>query len=154
MELSRQTHPTVYEILVGDWRLMPEDLRERPRGLHARMARAFDRHRKRVEAQRALWIIFDNHPDRGLEPSTTLAGLTIGPEADGEPVLHLTLDNGRRVKVVIMSDRDKGVSYAIGYQGYQKADEWLWTSEFTAGELQARTRKSTNLVSKLKAKPL
>lgn len=154
MELSRQTHPTVYEILVGDWRLIPEDLRERSCGLHARMAYAFDRHRKRVEAQRALWIIFDNHPDRGLEPSTTLVGLTIGPEADGHPVLHLRLENGRRIKVVITRDREKGVIYAIGHLGCQKAGEWLWTSEFTAGELQARTRRTTSLVSKLKATPL
>ena len=153
-ELQRETHPTVYEVVVGDALLPVVDRRE-TKGLFASLRRHVSGILIRRRAVAALTTMFAPRGirgHRGLDSSTTLVELEIHDRGDAaEATVHMTLWTGRRVQLAMYGSDGGGPSYSIAHL---EGDTWLWSDQIRPRWLSDETAPDSRLVERLLAPPV
>lgn len=120
--LSRGTHPTVHEIVVGDRHMPVRHVVPEGRGLIARI-----RHRVRVQRtattmREAITEMFHPGNADGRSASTTLATLDMtGPVA----TMRMVASDGSEIALTMHEDEGRS-TYSIGRRGAKK---WRWTTD-------------------------
>lgn len=147
-DLDRQTHPTVYEVVVGDRRMPIEGDRPDATGVIGRVRRSMSDGALRRRVRRALMDLFD--PRRSaLSSSTTLCGIVIDEHAT---TVRMRLDNGRDVSLMMYDPRKHNGcdGYALGYLEH---GDWIWTAQMPLAFLAERVAIGQPLAVRLLGKP-
>lgn len=162
MNISRATHPTAHEVLVGD-RVVPVQDNGTPICPMTFVGRILASVRTRLDvmaarrrAVRALGIMFDAERDRielcradaVLDAGTTLVELEIvGPGGPCDLSIHLVFAGGMQAELNVYGFRGYD-TYAVRYLTDRG---WLCTSEYLARDLARETGPGTGLTAALAA---
>ena len=152
-DLQRETHPTVYEVIVGDAILPVVDGRE-TKGLLARVRSHVSGIVIRRRAVAALTTMFAPRGirgHRGLDSSTTLVELEIHDHGEAAvATVHMTLWTGRRVQIAMYGNDGDGLCYSIAHL---EGEIWMWSDPIRPRWLSDETAPDSRLVERLLAQP-